>query len=221
MISQSVQRNYKRELVERLVKPSKTAVIVIDPQVDYCAPQGSLVKYRHADVKPLAKTMKRLDGFLTKARAAGVQIVWTRMNEDPKYLKKNISDKIKTGELWKKGTVLCSPGKRGFEYYLIRPKQGDKEFVKKFYDAFTNKSLHAYLRKKGISNIIFTGGFTARCVHASVNSAFNIGYNCVVVRDFVWSYPQDIGEQVGTLNAMDANQAYVIDSETILRGWHR
>ena len=201
-----------------LIKPGKTAVIVIDIQFDYCAKEGVLPKAFGLDTTPIDEMIDRLGPFLEEARNNGIAVVWTRMNETPRDMPANFRKKQ---ESQVPVLNICTPGTPGFEYYRVHPAKGEKEVVKIQYDAFTNPELNAFLKSRGIENIIFTGVYTSRCVDSTLRSAAARGYNCIAAEDLVavsGSKSHKI-EQEGTLSVWRSIFAHVVKSQEIVKAW--
>jgi ureidoacrylate peracid hydrolase len=167
---------------KKLINPKKTAVLVIDIQNDYCSEKGKIAKLRKFDMTPILKIIPKISKFLDVARAVKMPIIWTRMIEDPKYMKKNAAQRILSSP---KPLILCTPGTSGFDYYKIRPKKGDKEVIKRHYDSFSNPKLQKTLQKMKIKNLIILGVYTSVCVDSTIRSAHRLDYNVILPKDMV------------------------------------
>lgn len=205
--------------MKRFVDPDITSLLVIDLQFDYCSPEGKLPKFRKYDTSPIQNTIPKLERFIGYARKQGIEVIWTRMTEDPKAVPENL--RLKMRSRGKTAFGLCVRGTKGFDYYGIRPLKGDLEIVKNQYDAFTNPFLDRHLRSKGIKNIIFTGVYTARCVDSTLRAASARGYNCVVPEDLVCSVKQAQKEHQAALHVWNSIFAYVVRSSYIINTWSK
>ena len=150
-------------------------------------------------------------------------IVWIRGVENSKMVPENLRIKM---ESFGEPLDLATPGTPGFEYYKLKPEQGDPEFVKKHYNAFTVPELKEYLHANEIENIVFTGVFTGRCVFFSVVGASstestrpNKNYNCIVAQDLVSSATQQAEESAKALGVMNSLTAFVVPSTKIVDVW--
>ena len=63
--------------LQEKLKPSHTALLVIDVQNDFCAP-GGLISKDGRDISPALALTERLPAFLETARASGVMVVFIR-----------------------------------------------------------------------------------------------------------------------------------------------
>jgi len=64
--------------LEEQIRPAHTAVIVVDPQKDFCASGGATATLMGSDVSRIQAAVKRLNPFIEKAREMGVDVFWTR-----------------------------------------------------------------------------------------------------------------------------------------------
>ncbi|MBW7461196.1 cysteine hydrolase family protein, partial [Paenibacillus sepulcri] len=62
-------------LVKENLEPSKTAIIVVDVQNDFCHPDGACAR-RGSDVSGVKEMMPHLHGLLSGARTYGVPIIF-------------------------------------------------------------------------------------------------------------------------------------------------
>ena len=65
-----------RELKE-IVNPAHTALIIIDPQCDFCSSQGFLAK-RGLDMSRIQSAVPRLNNFIEQCRKTAVLVVWVK-----------------------------------------------------------------------------------------------------------------------------------------------
>ncbi len=156
----------------------KSAILVVDVQNDYCASDGKLAK--KFDLKLVQEMAGRLNLFLEQARKF-VPIFFIRMDKSFVSIPKNLAQRMKE----ENEEELCVPGTKGFEYYKVKPREEDKQFVKSSYDAFTNKELSKSLKE--FENLIIIGCYTDICVDATMKSAFSKGYNIIIPEDLVTS----------------------------------
>lgn len=199
-------------MLKQLVDPTKTALIVIDIQNDYCAPDGIIAKEVGLDVSRLQNTVDNLIIFVDKARKVGLPIIFTQMIEDHKYMAPN-------AQLKSNGRELCSPDTKGFGYYKIEPHENDYQLIKKTYDAFSNNELDKILKSHGIENLIIVGAYTAVCVDTTLRTGFTKGYNIVIPRDLVGMPEERMYQHKAALDVWRLIFAHVVDSEEILKLW--
>lgn len=199
-------------MLEQLVDPVKTALIVIDIQNDYCANDGIIAKDVGLDVSRLQKTVDKLITFVDKARKVGLPIIFTQMIEDHNYMDPN-------AQLKSNGRDLCSPDTKGFEYYKIKPQPNDYQLIKKTYDAFSNHELNEILKKHDVENLIIVGAYTAVCVDTTLRTGYTKGYNIVIPEDLVGMPEERMYQHKAVLDVWRLIFAHVINSEEILEVW--
>lgn len=203
---------------QKLINPKNTIVLVIDVQNDYCSEKGKLAIERNVDVKPVQRMVSKLIRFIELARDFGLPIVFVRMNKDIKQVDESLRVKLQSlGSPL--GSSLCVPGTWGFEYYKIKPEQGDVEIIKKSYDAFSNPELDKLLKKWKIKNLIITGAYTAICIDATLKSGFSKGYNVVIPEDLVSTTKETMYQQDAIVDVWKAIFAHVVKSEELIESW--
>lgn len=206
---------------EELLNPQNTALIVVDPQFDYCSPKGKLSTLRGYDMTPIQKIMPNLDFFIDKSRKYGLKIIWTKMDETPSHMPNNFRQLMESTDEFP--LELCTPGTPGYEYYLISPKEDDKEILKNQYDAFSNPELELYLKENNIKTVIFTGFYTSRCVDSTLRSAARIGYNCIAVENLIGmtSANEHQLEHRSAISTWNRLFAYVVKSDDVLKTFEK
>ena len=205
-------------ILQKLINPRNTAILVIDIQNDYCSENGKIAKIRKFDVKSVQKIIPNLINFIETARKFKLPIIFTRMIEDPKYMKENAKIKIRSSKL---PLTLCSPKTWGFEYYKIKPQKKDVEIIKKTYDAFSNSKLENILKKMKIKNLIITGVYTAVCVDTTLRTGFTKGYNIIVPEDLVSMAKEGIYQHDAAIDVWKIIFAHVVKSDEIIETWKK
>ncbi|HUD27802.1 MAG TPA: isochorismatase family cysteine hydrolase [Novosphingobium sp.] len=167
-------------LIARLAD-SRAALLVIDVQVDFVAPEGFCAR-AGADVSAVPAAVANIRRAVGAARAAGVPIVFVRLEtseetDSPAML----GHMERTGRGG--GAALCRSGTPGCGYWGVAPLPGDLEVVKSRYDAFLETPLDARLRQRGIGLLVMTGVSTDCCVDSTSRAAFMRDYDVVVLAD--------------------------------------
>ncbi len=204
-------------LKPELVFPKHTAVLVTDMQFDFCAPKGKLPAVLKQDVGPIEKAIPPLNRFLEEARRAGVHVIFVRMDERTKRMALNAQVKKEDNPVGD----CCIPGTKGFEYYKVRPRQGDSEVVKKTYDAMSSAKLREILRKKKIKSLVLTGVFTHLCVDSTARSAFTKGYHIIIPRDLVAATKECEKLHNASLESLGILHAHVTKASSIANAWKK
>jgi len=181
---------------EVTLDPQRSALAIVDMQVDYCAPTGQFAKQLNADVSPNQEIIDRLTQFAARFRAAGSPVIFTRMIEIPELMPENLARKILS---YPNPLRLCDPKTDGFNYFGIHPVDGDYEIVKNTYNSFLSDASYQLLvnarietarledifQKHNTQHLVWTGVLTARCVQASLLGSVDRGYDNVLPFDLV------------------------------------
>ncbi len=174
------------------IKPSETAVIVVDMQNAY-ASFGGYVDIAGFDVSGAAGAVAKTRTVLDAARSAGVTVIFFQNGWDKDYVEAGTpgspnwhkSNALKTMRARPElaGTLLA---KGTWDYALVdelQPQPGDIVIPKTRYSGFFNTNIDSVLRARGIRNLVFTGVATNVCVESSLRDAFHLEYFAVVLED--------------------------------------
>ena len=166
-----------------------TALIIIDMQRDFCDPAGYAAK-TGIDAARLAAPIPILQALIPPLRAAGVTMIYTReghrpdLSDCPPYKQaRAIAAGAAIGAMGPLGRLLIR-GEAGHDIVPeLYPEPGDIVVDKPSYCAFHATDLGAILRAQSISRLLFTGVTTDVCVHSTLRSAIDRGYDCVTIAD--------------------------------------
>ena len=191
-------------LAEKL-KPGHTALLVVDMQNDFCA-TGGLISKDGRDITAAQALGKRLPAFISKARQAGVMVVFIRCvytTEQNFYLSdvclEQAARKRKGGYT---RIPVCRDGEWEGDYYGdVRPQPGDVVVSKHRYNAFHNTDLDLILRSNGIRTVALTGVVTNVCVETTAREAFVRDYYVVAVDDGCAAYIE--ADHIASLSNID------------------
>ncbi|MEM6421583.1 MAG: isochorismatase family cysteine hydrolase, partial [Pseudomonadota bacterium] len=169
--------------------PAQCALVVIDMQRDFCAPEGYVAQLGE-DIAPLAACIAPIARCLAAARQAGMRVVYTRQGYRADLADMPAWRRIKAARY---GSVVGRPGPLG--RVLIRgepgfgivddlaPAPGDIVVDKTANGAFTGTDFDTVLRAAGIRALAFTGVTIDVCVHTTLREANDRGYQSVLVGD--------------------------------------
>lgn len=165
------------------IDPARTALLVIDLQVDFLSFEGyfALKGYDPSRLRAILPTVNRL---IQAARAAGCTIIHTRQG-----YRADGAD-LTPYELWRReragmaGTCALMRGQPGFELVPELDVAATDIIVDKTANgAFTHTDLDHILRARGISHLMLSGCTTDVCVHTTQREAADRNYQCLLVED--------------------------------------
>jgi nicotinamidase-related amidase len=145
---------------------SACALIVVDMQYDYCSP-GFYIDRAGYDTARLSEPIPRIQRVLAAARRAGLRVIYTRH-----------------GRIAGSASTTAAPGEPGWEIVPeLRPQPADAVIEKSTCSAFVSGELDSLLREKGIHYLALCGNTIDVCVHSTLRSAIDLGYECVLLAD--------------------------------------
>jgi len=191
------------------LKPSETAIIVVDIQNAYASPGGYL-DIAGFDISGAPAAIAKTKTVLDAARAAGVTVIFFQNGWDPDYTEAGTtgspnwhkSNALKTMRARPElaGTLLA---KGTWDYAIVdelTPKPGDIVIPKPRYSGFFNTNIDSVLRARGIRTLVFTGVATNVCVESSLRDAFHLEYFAVMLEDAVHHAGPDFVRQAALFN---------------------
>lgn len=172
---------------------SRTAIMVIDMQNDFCAPDG-WVDHVGGDYKPDRKPIAPLQKLLPKLRQSDVPVIWVNwgnradlMNMPPNqiHLYKASGEGVGLGDpLPANGApVLQKDSWAAAVVDELAPEETDIKVDKYRISGFWDTPLDSILRNLGIRTILFAGVNTDQCVLHSLTDANFLGYGCILIED--------------------------------------
>lgn len=164
-----------------IADPRHSALIIIDPQQDFCSPHGAMAQRFGFDMKEIGEAVPRLNAFIEGCRRAGVLVVWVR--------EIFANDKMRASHkaLWGSGDDiwLIREDGEGIDWYegMIAPEPDEPVITKWQYDGFEDTDLHLLLQSRGIQTLLMTGFTTNVCVETTARHGYIKGYHIVLVSD--------------------------------------
>lgn len=192
--------------------PKKTALIIVDVQVDFCSSEGKSAKYG-GGLSHMQKMLPSLRSFQEKISQNGLMTIFTRYISREKDRPPNIELLTSLSKLF----PVCVEGTIGAEIYELHPSTKDLVIDKLYYDAFAGTTLLEELRNKGIQNILVTGVWTEICVDTTAKRALAEGFNVVVLRDLVSTIDERIDRHNAVLEDFDRYFGFVKSSDEVLK----
>ena len=163
------------ETLEETVKPTHTALLVIDVQNDLCKNDDSQAM------------LPRLKHFIESCRRAGVFIVYLQ-NSTLLDGSSTSASEIARRKKWGMRPKVTVDGTWGHHIVdLVAPGETEPIVRKHRMSAFTNTTLDVLLRNRKIKTVLCAGVATHGCILSTAYSAMARDYYVVVVDDCVAS----------------------------------
>ncbi|WP_227308258.1 cysteine hydrolase family protein [Acidisoma cellulosilyticum] len=172
---------------------TKTAIIVVDMQNDFCHPEGWL-GHIGVDVTPARAPIPHLAKLLPALRKADVPVLWLnwgnrpdRLNLPPKLLHVYKPTGIGTGigdPLPGSGAHVLEDGSWSAAVVdELAPEPGDIHVAKFRMSGFWDTELDSILRNLAVTTLLFAGVNVDQCVLGTLLDASCLGYDCILLED--------------------------------------
>jgi len=201
---------FEKLLTDRL-KPSRTALLVVDVQNDFCDSQGAFAK-KSANLSHVEKAVEHLIFLIDRCRQFTVPIIFVRTIHSAWTDSRSWLGRFGgTGREY----LVCRQGSWGAEFYMVEPLECDCVVTKHRFSGFSRTDLDLVLRSRGIETLLVSGVVTNVCVETTARDAFNLDYDVILVEDCCGAYFSD--EHTSTLNNIRKYFGLVADSRTLVR----
>ncbi len=166
-----------------------TALLVIDMQNDFCT-VGGWADRKGFDVAQTQQPIQPLKHLLTALRQTTVTIVHTREGHRPDLSDcpphKLARSKNQNAEIGSEGVMgrLLTRGSKSHDFVdELQPLAGEIVLDKPGKGSFVATDLDLILRQRGIRQLLLTGVTTECCVHTTLRTANDLGYECLLLDD--------------------------------------
>lgn len=197
------------------IAPSRTALLLIDCQVDFGAPHGEMAR-RGMDMTGPQVALANAALLLDAARAAGVAPVFvrlvTRPGRESDVLKEEKRRKGDPGE-----GDLCVVGSEGAAFTVVSPLSGEMILDKTRYSAFSDTGLAGQLKGQSVDTLVLAGLTTECCVAATAWGAFEADFHVFIASDAVAAYDETLHQ--GSLKALSLSGALLLPAAGISTAW--
>lgn len=198
------------------IAPNRTAVIVIDAQVDFGAPDGEMAR-RGADMTAPQAALAKAVRLVDAARSAGVKIAFVRLLAHPGG-ENSIARQAKARR-HDDEPDLCVEGSRGADFIGPLPQANDTIVSKTHFSAFARTGLADQLHAKGVDTLVLAGLTTECCVASSAWDGFEHDFHIFIAEDACAAYEPDLHSHA--LKALALSGATVAPVGEFAENWKK
>jgi nicotinamidase-related amidase len=181
--------------------PERSALLLIDMQVDFGASDGEMARQGKDMTAPQA-AVANAELLAMAARAAGVRVVFVRLQ-------------TQQGALKSQG--LCVEATPGADFIGPKPQLDELIVSKSRFSAFSGTGLAEELRFRQIQTLVLAGLTTECCIQASGWAALELDFDVVLASDACAAYEEDLHRHA--LKALESSGARVITSADLATLW--
>ena len=194
------------------IAPDRTALILIDCQVDFGAPDGEMAR-RGADMTAPQAALVQAEALTDAARAAGVRVVFVRLLTHPGGENRIVRESKER----KNEPDFCVEGTRGADFIGPLPRPGDAVVSKTRFSAFARTGLGDQLHGWGIDTVVLAGLTTECCIQSSAWGAFEQDFHVFIATDACAAYEEDLHRHA--LKALEMSGATLAASAELTSIW--
>ena len=195
-----------------VVDPSKTAILVVDVQNDFCEPSGFAGK-AGKDVSGAQAMIPALQRFLAAARERRTPVIFIQTIHEPAT-----DSAAWIGRRGEPSAGNCLKGTWGAEFTGVAPLPDEPVVIKHRYSAFIGTRLEAILHTLKVENIAVLGVATNVCVESTSRHGFMLDYHTVLVSDCCAGYDRAAHDM--TMRVHAKLFGLVATSQQIIDAWN-
>ena len=171
--------------------PEETVLLVVDPQNDYCHPDGNLGQ-SGVDLSVWKDVTPRIKKLIGLCRDTGVNDIWSRHYNLPGDAGK--AAKRIQAHTAKRKNLSAQPGTWGSEFVdELNPLllKGTTVIEKYRFSVFYGTTLEPLLNILGTKLLVICGGTTNACIDTTIRDAYVRDYDVVMVEDCIGGVRDD------------------------------
>jgi ureidoacrylate peracid hydrolase len=198
----------KKKISDQL-KPSTTALVVVDVQNDFCHAEGVFGK-KGFGLAHVERSVDNLLPFIARCRQSGMPVVFVRT------IHSNWTD----SDVWVsrmagagKQMLICRPDTWGAEFYRVEPQASDFIATKHRFSGFAGTDLELALRARGIETLLMTGCASNVCVETTARDGYCRDFRVIFVEDCCGAFSAE--EHAATIANMNKYFGIAVDSKAL------
>jgi nicotinamidase-related amidase len=199
------------------IAPARTALLLVDCQVDFGAPDGEMAR-RGMDMTAPRAALAQAGRLLDAARSGGVMPVFARL-----VTRRGAGSAAMQEEKRRKGDSdeagLCVAGSHGAAFTGVTPRGGEWVVDKARYSAFAGTGLAARLKAAGIDTLVLAGLTSECCVASSAWSAFEDDFHVFLAEDACAAYDSHLHRE--SIKALTLSGAVALTSAQVAAIWNK
>ena len=196
------------------IAPHRTALLLIDCQVDFGSPDGEMAR-RGADMRAPLVALTQAATLADAARKAGVRVVFVRLLTHPGEESRVILESKERRN--DQEPDLCVEGTRGADFIGPGPKAGEAIFSKTRFSAFAHTGLGKQLQDWGTDTLVLAGLTTECCIQSSAWGAFEQDLHVFIAADACAAYDEALHRHA--LKALDLSGATIAAVADFADAW--
>jgi ureidoacrylate peracid hydrolase len=139
------------------IAPHRTALLIVDMQADFGAPDGSVGR-SGADMSAVTAALAGAERLAEGARAAGAPVIFVALQTSPEQDSRAWAERLRRiGGEPALELDLCRAGTPGAAFVGPKPEAGELVVPKLRYSGFFRTSLDAELRGRGVDTLVACG----------------------------------------------------------------
>ena len=160
--------------------PARTALVAVHLQNDIVGADGAFAPFFRAEIDRVG-TLTTAARLLDAARAAGVQVVYTRVAWQHDHTDLHANSPLLNIVVQQNCLVDGTPGAAITDE--LAPQDTDRVVTHQRAGGFHNSELEEVLRSAGVDTVVFLGVATNASVEGTARAASDLGYRVLVVSD--------------------------------------
>jgi ureidoacrylate peracid hydrolase len=197
--------------------PARTALLVIDVQVDFALP-GGVMGRKGMDMAAPQAALARIDALVAAARSGGTPVVFVRyLNRPGEETPVAAEARARRGE--SDPPELCLEGTPGAAFAGPQPAADEAVITKSLFSAFAGTGLEELLKSRGRDTLVLCGLTTECCVQSTAWDAFERAFHIFLAADACAAYSPELHE--GALKSLELNGAFLGAAADIAAAWEK